>query len=141
NFLSPALGWLERLIYRLGGINAKREMTWLGYLGALLAFNFVGFVVTLAQMLTQAWLPLNPQQLPNVPFALALNTAVSFMTNTNWQAYSGEATMSYLTQMAGLAVHNFTSAATGIAAMLALIRGLVRKQTDALGNFWADLTR
>ena len=93
-FLSPALAPVERLIYRLGGVDAAKEMTWLGYLGALLAFNLAGGVLTLVQMLTQAWLPLNPQHLPNVPFALALNTAVSFMTNTNWQAYSGEATMS-----------------------------------------------
>ena len=141
HFLRPVLGPVERLIYKLGGIDAKREMTWLGYLGALLAFNFAGCLLTLAQMMTQAWLPLNPQHLPNVPFALALNTAVSFMTNTNWQAYSGEATMSYLTQMCGLAVHNFTSAATGIAVLLALVRGLVRKQANTLGNFWADLTR
>ena len=140
-FLSPVLGPVERLIYQLGGIKPQREMTWLAYLGALLAFNFAGGLLTLAQMLTQAWLPLNPQHLPNVPFALALNTAVSFMTNTNWQAYSGEATMSYLTQMCGLAVHNFTSAATGIAVLLALVRGLVRKQSTTLGNFWADLTR
>ena len=140
-FLSPILAPVELLIYRLGGVDASKEMTWVGYLAALLAFNFAGGLLTLVQMLTQAWLPLNPQHLPNVPFALALNTAVSFMTNTNWQAYSGEATMSYLTQMTGLAVHNFTSAATGIAVLLALIRGLTRKETTALGNFWADLTR
>ena len=140
-FLSPLLAPVERLIYRLGGVDASKEMTWVGYLAALLAFNFAGGLLTLVQMLTQAWLPLNPQHLPNVPFALALNTAVSFMTNTNWQAYSGEATMSYLTQMTGLAVHNFTSAVTGIAVLLALIRGLTRKETTALGNFWADLTR
>jgi len=127
-FLSPILSPLGRLIYKAGGIDEKREMNWLGYLGALLLFNLAGCVLTLVQMMTQAWLPLNPQHLPNVPFALALNTAVSFMTNTNWQAYSGEATMSYLTQMTGLAVHNFTSVATGIAVMIALIRGLVRKQ-------------
>ena len=140
-FLSPVLAPMERLIYRLSGIDEKREMNWVGYLGALLLFNFAGCLLTLVQMMTQAWLPLNPQHLPNVPFALALNTAVSFMTNTNWQAYSGEATMSYLTQMTGLAVHNFTSAATGIAVMIALIRGLVRRQSVTLGNFWADLTR
>jgi len=140
-FLSPILAPVERLIYKLSGIDAKREMTWLHYLGALLIFNLAGCLLTLVQMMTQAWLPLNPQHLPNVPFTLALNTAVSFMTNTNWQAYSGEATMSYLTQMTGLAVHNFTSAATGIAVMIALIRGLVRRQSGTLGNFWADLTR
>ena len=123
-FLAP----VERSIYKLSGIDVTREMTWLDYTAALLVFNVLGCLLTLAQLMTQAWLPLNPAHLPNVPFALALNTAVSFMTNTNWQAYSGEATMSYLSQMTGLAVHNFTSAATGIAAMLALIRGLTRKQ-------------
>ena len=140
-FLSPILGPVERGIYKLGGVDAHREMTWLGYAGALLAFNILGCLLTLAQLMTQAWLPLNPANLPNVPFALALNTAVSFMTNTNWQAYSGESTMSYFSQMGGLAVHNFTSAATGIGAVLALIRGLSRKQASTLGNFWADLTR
>ena len=137
-------------------MDEKHGMTWLGYLGALVTFNLAGCLLTLVQMMTQAWLPLNPQHLPNVPFALALNTAVSFMTNTNWQAYSGEATMSYLTQVTGLAVHNFTSAATGIAVLLALTRGLTRRSTgfqpvgpagvspavpSTLGNFWADLTR
>ena len=153
-FLSPILGPVERGIYKLGGVDAHREMTWLGYAGALLAFNILGCLLTLAQLMTQAWLPLNPANLPNVPFALALNTAVSFMTNTNWQAYSGEATMSYFSQMGGLAVHNFTSAATGIGAALALIRGLSRKGSAGfqpasggilpsvtLGNFWTDLTR
>ncbi len=91
--------------------------------------------------MTQAWLPLNPQKFPNVPWALALNTAISFITNTNWQAYSGENTMSYLTQMAGLAVHNFLSAATGIAILLAFARGLKRASSKTLGNFWVDLTR
>jgi K+-transporting ATPase ATPase A chain len=141
NFLTPVLGPVERLIYRLSGVDASREMTWVGYAGALLAFNLLGCLLTLVQLMTQAWLPLNPAHLPNVPFGLALNTSVSFMTNTNWQAYSGEATMSYLSQMTGLAVHNFTSAATGIGAALALIRGLSRKQANTVGNFWADLTR
>ena len=140
-FLSPVLGPVERGIYKLGGVDATKEMTWLGYAGALLAFNILGCLLTLAQLMAQAWLPLNPANLPNVPFALALNTAVSFMTNTNWQAYSGESTMSYFSQMGGLAVHNFTSAATGIGAALALIRGLSRKEVSTLGNFWADLTR
>ncbi|MBV9658590.1 MAG: potassium-transporting ATPase subunit KdpA [Verrucomicrobia bacterium] len=139
--LSPLLGWAERGIYRLGGVEPAREMSWQNYLGALLIFNVAGCLLLLAQLMTQAWLPLNPAHLPNLPFPLALNTAVSFMTNTNWQAYAGENTMSSLTQMAGLAVHNFTSAATGIAAALALVRGLVRKQTNNLGNFWVDLTR
>jgi K+-transporting ATPase ATPase A chain len=140
-FLSPVLGPIERLIYKASGINATKEMSWLGYAGALLAFNILGCLLTLLQLMTQGWLPLNRAHLPNVPFALALNTAVSFMTNTNWQAYSGESTMSYLSQMTGLAVHNFTSAATGIAAALALIRGLTRKESSSIGNFWADLTR
>ncbi len=139
--LTPILGPVERLTYKLGGVDATKEMSWLGYAGALLAFNMVGCLVTLVQLMTQAWLPMNPANLPNLPFALALNTAVSFMTNTNWQAYSGEATMSYLSQMTGLAVHNFTSAATGIAVAIALIRGLTRRQSSSLGNFWADLTR
>jgi K+-transporting ATPase ATPase A chain len=139
--LTPVLGSVERLIYKLCGVKATREMSWVAYAGALLAFNLFGFLLTLAQLMTQAWLPLNPAHLPNVPFALALNTAVSFMTNTNWQAYSGESTMSHLSQMTGLAAHNFSSAATGIAAMLALVRGLTRRQSATVGNFWADLTR
>lgn len=141
HWLSGPLGWLEQLIYRGGGIDAKKEMSWVTYVGALLTFNVLGCLVTLLQLMTQAWLPLNPEHLPNLPFALALNTAVSFMTNTNWQAYSGENTMSYLSQMSGLAVHNFTSAATGIAVAVALIRGLTRREAKSLGNFWADLTR
>ncbi len=139
--LSTPLGAVERGIYKLGGVDATREMSWSGYAGAVLVFNLVGCVLTLVQLMTQAWLPLNPEHLPNLPFPLALNTAVSFMTNTNWQAYSGESTMSCLSQMAGLAVHNFTSAATGVAVVLALIRGLTRRQAGTLGNFWADLTR
>jgi len=140
-FLSPALGPVERLIYKLGGVEAQREMTWTRYALALLAFNVLGCLLLLAQLMTQAWLPLNPMNLPNLPFGLALNTAVSFMTNTNWQAYSGENTMSYGSQMAGLAVHNFTSAATGIAVVIALLRGLTRRSGNSLGNFWADLVR
>jgi K+-transporting ATPase ATPase A chain len=141
HFLSGVLGPLERVIYRLSGIDPARPMSWKAYAIALLVFNIAGAVVLLAMEMTQAWFPLNPQHLPNVPFPLAFNTAVSFMTNTNWQAYSGEATMSYFTQMAGLAVHNFVSAATGIAVAVALVRGLVRKGTNSIGNFWADLTR
>ena len=136
-FLLP----LEIGVYRFSGIDPRHEMDWVGYATALIAFNIFGCILTTIQMMTQAWLPLNPQHLPNVPFSLALNTAISFMTNTNWQAYSGESTMSYLTQMSGLAVHNFTSAATGIAVFLALVRGLVQKQSINLGNFWVDLTR
>ncbi len=141
HLLSTILGPVERLIYKLSGIDARQEMSWTAYAIALLIFNVAGAVVLLGMELTQAWLPLNPQHLPNVSWALAFNTAVSFMTNTNWQAYAGEATMSYFTQMAGLAVHNFVSAATGIAVALALARGLIRKQAEGIGNFWTDLTR
>jgi K+-transporting ATPase ATPase A chain len=141
HFLSRPLGQIERGIYKLSGVDPAQEMSWKAYAIAMLVFNIVGGVVLLIMEMTQQWLPLNPQHLPNVPFALAFNTAVSFVTNTNWQAYSGEAVMSYFTQMAGLAVHNFVSAATGIAVAVALARGLVRKQANSIGNFWADLTR
>jgi K+-transporting ATPase ATPase A chain len=141
HFLSRPLIPIERVIYRLCGVDPDHEMSWKAYTVAMLVFNILGGIVLLAMEMTQAWLPLNPQHLPNVPFSLAFNTAVSFVTNTNWQAYSGEATMSYFTQMAGLAVHNFVSAATGIAIAVALARGLVRKQVSTIGNFWADLTR
>jgi len=141
HFLSRVLGPVERLTYKLSGVDPTQEMSWKAYAIAMLTFNISGGAVLLAMELTQQWVPLNPQHLPNVPFALAFNTAVSFMTNTNWQAYAGENTMSYFTQMAGLAVHNFVSAATGIAIAVALARGLVRKEANGIGNFWADLTR
>ncbi len=141
NFLSGVLGLPERVIYRLGGVNPGHEMSWREYAIALLIFNIIGGAILFALELTQAWMPLNPEHLPNVPFALAFNTAISFTTNTNWQAYSGESTLSYFTQMAGLAVHNFVSAATGVAVAVALARGLVRRQAEGIGNFWADLTR
>jgi len=141
HFLSHLLGPIERWIYKLSDVDPAKEMSWKAYAIAMLIFNIAGGAVLLVMELTQQWLPFNPQHLPNVPFALAFNTAVSFMTNTNWQAYSGENTMSYFTQMAGLAVHNFVSAATGIAVAVALVRGLVRKQANGIGNFWADLTR
>jgi K+-transporting ATPase ATPase A chain len=141
HFLSRVFGPIERGIYKLSGVDPDYEMSWKKYAIAMLIFNILGGAVLLLMEMMQAWLPLNPQHLPNVPFPLAFNTAVSFMTNTNWQAYSGEATMSYFTQMAGLAVHNFVSAATGIAIAVALVRGLVRKQSKSIGNFWGDLTR
>jgi potassium-transporting ATPase potassium-binding subunit len=141
HFLSGLFGPIERSIYKLSGVDPTHEMSWKAYAIAMLVFNIAGGALLLAMELTQQWLPLNPQHLPNVPFALAFNTAVSFTTNTNWQAYSGENTMSYFTQMAGLAVHNFVSAATGIAVAVALARGLVRKQASGIGNFWADVTR
>ena len=139
--LAGILGPLEQLTYRLGGVDAREEMSWLRYFLAVLLFNVVGLLALMAIEMTQAWLPLNPQHFPNVPWALALNTAISFITNTNWQAYSGENTMSYFTQMAGLAVHNFLSAATGIAILVAFARGLKRASARTLGSFWVDLTR
>ncbi len=142
---TPAgLRWLapvERLLYRLAGVDSARNMTWRQYAAALLAFNLLGGGVILALQLAQAHLPLNPQGFAAVPVGVAVNTAVSFLTNTNWQAYSGEASLSYLTQMAGLGVQNFLSAATGLAVMAALARGFSRKSTTGLGNFWADLVR
>lgn len=140
-FLSPILGWLERLIFRIGGIDPAVEMKWTGYAAALVVFNLVGIVVLVAIQMLQSFLPWNVENLSGLPFALALNTAVSFVTNTNWQAYSGEATMSYFTQMSGLAVQNFLSAASGIAVAVAVTRGLTRKSVETLGNFWADLVR
>jgi potassium-transporting ATPase potassium-binding subunit len=139
--LSRVLRPMERAIYRVSGVDETHAMRWTEYCLALLVFNAVGFAFLFVVQLIQGWLPLNPARLSNVPVPLAFNTAVSFMTNTNWQAYSGEATMSYLTQMLGLAVQNFVSAATGIAAMLALTRALVGRSANSLGNFWADLTR
>jgi K+-transporting ATPase ATPase A chain len=135
------LGWLERGIYRVSGIDDKEEMSAGRYCTRLLAFNAVGMVSLLAVQLFQRHLPLNPQKLPNVPFWLAVNTAVSFTTNTNWQAYSGESTLGYLVQSFGLCVHNFLSAATGMTVLLAFIRGIARQTTKTIGNFWSDLVR
>lgn len=156
-FVSPRLGaWMaklfsekekvplaayERRILGLLGEEAQREMTAREYLTAVLIFHGVGFLVLLLLLMGQGILPLNPQGLPGVPFWLAVNTAVSFVTNTNWQAYSGEATLSYFSQSVGLTVQNFISAAAGIAVMVALARGLRRDQQDKLGNFWADMLR
>jgi K+-transporting ATPase ATPase A chain len=140
-WLSPVVGRVERFSYRLSGVNASAEMNWKQYAFALLIFNLIGFFVVFALQLWQSQLPLNPQKMPDVPLLLALNTAMSFMTNTNWQAYSGESTLGYLVQLLGLNVQNFVSAATGFAALLALVRGLVSKGAESLGNFWVDLTR
>ena len=140
-FLSRALGPLERLTYRLGGVTPSEEMNWREYSGAVLAFSAVSLAAVFLIQVFQARLPLNPSHLGNVGWASALNTAVSFMTNTNWQGYAGETTMSFFTQMLGLAVQNFVSAAAGIAVFLALARGISRKSTDLIGNFWADLVR
>ena len=141
HILKPSLGWLERLTYKICAIDPKEENNWKSYLFNLLLFNFIGFLFLLLIQFLQYHLPLNPAKLPDVSWHSAFNTAVSFMTNTNWQGYAGETTMSFLVQMIGLTVQNFVSAATGIAVLLALIRGLSRKTTDQLGNFWVDLTR
>ena len=131
----------EGLIYRLCGIDPAAQMGWKKYTVALIVFNAIGALAVYALQRLQVWLPLNPQQLPNVSPDSSFNTAVSFVTNTNWQGYSGEATMSYLTQMAGLAVQNFMSAASGIVVAIALIRGFARHSASTIGNVWADLTR
>lgn len=141
HFMRPVLGWLETLIYRFSGVNSKVETNWKTYTIQLLTFNLIGFLFVFLIQLTQVRLPLNPAGLANVTWHSAFNTAVSFMTNTNWQGYAGETTLSYLVQMIALTVQNFVSAATGIAVLLALTRGLSRKTTDLLGNFWTDLTR
>ena len=138
------LAWLrplESFAYRAAGLRHSDEMGWRAYAGALLVFNLLGGTVVLALQLAQHHLPLNPQGFGPVPLGVAVNTAVSFLTNTNWQAYSGEASLSYLTQMAGLGVQNFLSAATGLAVLAALARGFSRRSATGLGNFWADLVR
>ncbi len=140
-FLSPVLGPVERGIYRLCGVRPDREQHWTSYTIAMLAFSVAGFVSLYLIQRFQAVLPFNPQGLGAVTPDLSFNTSVSFITNTNWQSYGGETTMSYLVQMLGLTVHNFLSAATGIALALALIRGFARRSAKTLGNFWADLTR
>jgi K+-transporting ATPase ATPase A chain len=132
---------LERLFYRLAGVDEGQEMTWQQYTLALLLFNAAGFLAVYLLLRLQAWLPLNPDGQTAVSPELAFNTAVSFTSNTNWQFYGGETTMSYLTQMLGLAVQNFLSAASGMAVLVALIRGLSRQRTDKLGSFWVDMTR
>jgi len=140
-FLDPVLRPVERLIYRICGIDETVEMRWTQYGTAMLVFSGVSLVLLYLMERLQQWLPWNPQKLANVTPDLAWNTAVSFTTNTNWQAYTPETTMSYLTQMAGLAYHNFASAAVGIALAIAVIRGVSRHEAKALGNFWVDLTR
>jgi len=141
HLMSAPFGWLERLTYRFVGVDSTEETNWKSYAFGLLLFNLIGFLFVFLLQLTQAYLPLNPTNLPNVSWHSAFNTAVSFMTNTNWQGYAGETTMSYFVQMLALTVQNFMSAATGIAVLIALARGLSRKTTDKLGNFWVDLTR
>jgi potassium-transporting ATPase potassium-binding subunit len=140
-FMDPVLAPLERLIYRLTGVDPTAEMTWPEYTIAMLMFSLVGMLLLYGIERLQGLLPFNPQAMAAVAPDLAFNTAASFTTNTNWQAYGGESTMSYLTQMAGLAFHNFVSAAAGIAVAIAVIRGFVRRSARTLGNFWYDLTR
>ena len=140
-WLDPVLRPFERLVYRLTGVDETREMRWTEYAVALLLFSVVSMLVLYAMQRLQGVLPWNPQGFAGVPPALAFNTAVSFTTNTNWQAYGGETTMSYFTQMAGLAYHNFVSAAVGIAVAIAFIRGIAQKEKDTIGNFWVDMVR
>ena len=140
-FIDPLFRPLERLLYKVTGIDEAHEMRWTEYAVAMLLFSGVSMLVTYAMERLQHWLPWNPEHLANVAPDLALNTAASFTTNTNWQAYTPEATMSYLTQMAALATHNFFSAAVGIALAIAFIRGISRREMKTLGNFWVDTTR
>ncbi len=140
-FLDPVLRPIERLIYRLCGVDENKEMRWTEYGTTMLVFSAASLILLYLFERVQYWLPWNPQRLANVPPDLAWNTAVSFTTNTNWQAYTPETTMSYLTQMAGLAYHNFASAAVGIALAIAVIRGVSRHESKTIGNFWVDLTR
>jgi len=139
--LDAVLRPIEKLIYRIVGVDERKEMPWTEYGIAMLLFSAVSMILLYLMERFQHWLPLNPQKLANVAPDLAWNTAVSFTTNTNWQAYTPESTMSYLTQMAGLAYHNFASAAVGIALAIALIRGVSRNESKTIGNFWVDLTR
>ncbi|MCF6111897.1 potassium-transporting ATPase subunit KdpA [Mesorhizobium muleiense] len=140
-FLSPILGPVERSLYRISGTSEREEQHWTTYAAAVLFFNLAGFVVLYALQRLQGSLPYNPAGMSSVEPGLAFNTAASFMTNTNWQNYGGESTMSYLVQMAGLTVQNFLSAATGIAIAIALIRGFTKASGKSIGNFWVDMTR
>ncbi|MFN8012756.1 MAG: potassium-transporting ATPase subunit KdpA [Holophagaceae bacterium] len=140
-FLHPILGPLERGLYRVMGVREDQEMGWAAYGWSITLVKLLGFAAVFALMKAQGGLPLNPEKLPGTSTALAFNTAVSFMTNTNWQAYGGESSLSYLTQMLGLAVQNFLSAATGIAVLVALVRGITRRSAATLGNAWVDLVR
>lgn len=140
-FLTRIFAPVERLIYRICRIDEKSEQSWVNYTAAMLLFSVAGLILTYAIQRLQYYLPFNPQGLSGVAPDLAFNTAVSFTTNTNWQAYSGESTMSYFTQMAALAFHNFVSAATGIALAIAFVRGIARREAKTLGNFWVDMTR
>jgi K+-transporting ATPase ATPase A chain len=139
--LTPLLQPIERACYRIAGVDRRHEQSWKTYALALLAFSLASLVLLFAILLLQGLLPLNPQQLPGLEWSLAFNTAVSFVTNTNWQAYSGEASLSYFSQMIGLTVQNFVSPAVGLAILVAFARGIARKSSAGIGNFWVDLTR
>jgi K+-transporting ATPase ATPase A chain len=141
HILSPMLGWLEKLFYKLGGIKPDDEMDWKHYAQCVILFSAVSFFGLYALLRFQTLLPLNPAGMEGISEHLSFNTAVSFITNTNWQSYGGEATMSYLSQMLGLSVQNFLSAASGMAVLVALVRGFVRKNSKTIGNFWVDMTR
>ena len=141
NFLSPVLRPVERGFYRLAGVDETREQSWFIYAMAMIAFSIAGFVSLYAIQRFQNVLPLNPQGFDAVPPDLAFNTSVSFITNTNWQNYGGETTMSHLTQMIGLTTHNFLSAATGLAMAFALVRAFARSSATTVGNFWVDMSR
>ena len=141
NILFPVFGWLEKLIYKGASVNPEEETNWKTYTFSLLIFNALGLFVVFLLQITQSFLPINPAHLGQVSWHSALNTAISFMTNTNWQGYAGETTLSYFVQMMGLTVQNFVSAATGIAVLLALIKGISRRSSATLGNFCVDLTR
>jgi potassium-transporting ATPase potassium-binding subunit len=140
-FLDPVLRPIERLLYRVTGVDEEHEMRWTEYAFTMLLFSGAAMLLLYLIERVQQWLPLNPQKFGAVGQTLAFNTAASFTTNTNWQNYSGESTMSYLTQMAGLAYHNFASAAVGIALAIAFVRGIARKEKETIGNFWVDMTR
>ncbi len=140
-FLDPVLAPIERLIYRLSGVRPDVEQHWTTYTIAMLLFNVAGLLLLYLMQRVQHLLPFNPQGLGPISADSSFNTAVSFTTNTNWQSYVPESTMSYFTQMAGLAFHNFVSAATGIALAIALVRGFARHEGKTIGNFWVDLTR
>ena len=139
--LGLLFGPVERGFYRLSGIDESRDMHWTEYAAALLWFSLGCFVLLFSLLTFQAYLPMNPESLPNLSGHLSFNTAVSFVTNTNWQSYGGESTLSYFSQMVGLVVQNFLSPAVGLAVLMAFIRGLTRKNTSGIGNFWADMVR
>lgn len=141
NILSPVFGKSEKIIYKLTGIDKNQSMNWKKYAFSLLLFNLAGFVLLFVLLMLQKWLPLNPQHMDNMNWHTALNTSVSFVTNTNWQSYAGETGLSYFSQIAGLTVQNFLSAATGMTVIVALFRGITGKTTEKIGNFWVDITR